>query len=194
MSETISNLEIMFVNSQSPPLTHTEEFDLALDDMISIFDSLYNFACTLSGFQFIGIIFDKSTLDEDNLVVEISYFFLGLGFIFSLFAAFLCYIALHFLKTIRFENYTFIETSIKRYKPVFYVAYITLFINSGFFLIPINVIIHDLLRSYFAITLNIISFIIFIVGIIIYYRVIQRQQIFKINDHDAIMRTVFNQV
>ena len=194
MSETISNLEIMFLNSQSPPLTHTEEFDAALDDMISIFDTLFNFACTLSGFQFIGIIFDKSTLSDDNLIVEISYFFLGLGFIFSLFAAFLSYVALHFLKTIRFENYTFIETSIKKYKPIFYVAYITLFINSGFFLIPINIIVHDFLRNYFAITINVISFIIFIVGIIIYYRVIQRQQIFKINDNDSIMRTVFSQV
>jgi hypothetical protein len=189
--QEFSNLEIMFENSKNPPQSYRESFGVALDDMISIFDTLFNFACTLSGFQFIGIIFDKTVLEDSDFFIEISYFFLALGFVFSLFSAFLSYISLHFLKTIRFENGELINTSIIKYKPIFYFAYITLFINSGCFLIPINIFVHNLLSLYFAIIINIISCLIFIIGIIIYVIMIQRKQIFKINDGSIVQRTVY---
>lgn len=187
----ISNLEIMFENSKRPSQSYTEAFGIALDDMISIFDTLFNFACTLSGFQFIGIVFDKTVLEDSDFVVEISYFFLALGFIFSLLSAFLSYVSLHFLRTIRFENLDLINTSISRYRPIFYFAYITLFINSGCFLVPVNIFVHDLLTSYFAITINVISCIIFIAGITVYTIMIQRKQIFRIDDGTIVQRTVF---
>lgn len=189
--QQISNLEIMYQNARNPPQGYTETFGIALDDMISIFDTLFNFACTLSGFQFIGIVFDKTVLEDSDFVIEMSYFFLALGFIFSLLSAFLSYISLHFLRTIRFENTDLINTSISRYRPIFYFAYITLFINSGCFLVPVNIFVHDLLSSYFAITINVISFLIFITGIIIYTIMIQRKQIFRIDENTIVQRTIF---
>ena len=187
----ISNLEIMYQNAINPSPGYTEKFGIALDDIISIFDTLFNFACTLSGFQFIGIVFDKTVLEDSDFVIEISYFFLALGFIFSLLSAFLSYVSLHFLKTIRFENTDLINISISRYRPIFYFAYITLFINSGCFLVPVNIFVHDLLSSYFAITINVISCIIFIAGITVYTIMIQRKQIFRIDENTIVQRTVF---
>lgn len=187
----ISNLEIMYHNARNLPEGYTESFGIALDDIISIFDTLFNFACTLSGFQFIGIIFDKTVLEDSDFVVELSYFFLALGFIFSLLSAFLSYISLHFLKTIRFENTDLINTAIDRYRPIFYFAYITLFINSGCFLVPVNIFVHDLLSSYFAITINVISCIIFIAGITVYTIMIQRRQIFRIDENTIVQRSVY---
>lgn len=189
-----SNIEIMFENSKNDHNIYGENFRTALDDIISIFDTLFNFACTLAGFQFIGIIFDKSLLSESDFIVEISYFFMALGFLFSLFSAFLSYISLHFLKTIRFENSEFINYVIKKYKVIFYFAYVTLFINSGCFLVPVNIFVHDLLSNYFAIIINVFSCLIFITGIVIYLLLIQRKQIFNIDENTIISRSIYHNV
>lgn len=72
--------------------------------------------------------------------------------------------------------------AIKKYSKLFYFGYITLFINSAAFLIPINVLIHELLEFHYAIVINIFSLIILLTGIIIYVFTLHNKQIFTYND------------
>lgn len=192
MANTISNIEIIFQNSKNPPHTSTDSVSEGINDIISIFEVLLNFGCTLCAFQFIGIIFDKSVLESGTIATEVSYFFLALGFIFSLFTVFLCYVIIYFFKTLRYENMEFIETAIRKYKVIFYFSYTTIFVNSAFFMIPINIFVHEYLKIYFAVTINVISFLLFVAGITIYIIVIQRKQRFVIDNDHTIQRTVFH--
>ena len=159
-----------------------DNFNNYLDDLISIFDGLFGFAATLGAFQFVGIIFEKSVVEDATEVVKVSYFFLALGFLFSILGALTVFLSGLYIRSLRLERKRFAMVAIKKYSKLFYFGYITLFINSGAFLIPINVLIHDLLDFYYAITINIFSVIILIVGIIIYSLMINNKQIFRYND------------
>ncbi len=191
MTNTPSNIEIIFKNARNPHPSSKDSVGEGIGDIISIFEVLLNFACTLCAFQFIGIIFDKSVLESGTIATELSYFFLALGFICSLFTVFLCYVIIYFFKTLRYENLEFIEKAINKYKIIFYFSYTTIFVNSLFFMVPINIFVHQYLQIYFALTINVISFIFFVSGLIIYYLVIQRKQNFTDDDGNTIQRTVF---
>ena len=59
-------------------------------------------------------------------------------------------------------------------------------------MIPINIFVHEYLQIYFAVIINVISFLLFIAGITIYMIVIQRKQRFVIDNDHTIQRTVFH--
>ena len=67
------------INMWSYNLVYSDEnddkFNNYIDDIISVFDSLFNFAITLGAFQFVGIILEKSMLDNSTILLELSYFF-----------------------------------------------------------------------------------------------------------------------
>ena len=83
---SLNNIEICsynYINSGEVD----DNFNYYLDDLISIFDGLFGFAATLGAFQFVGIIFEKSVVEDATEVVKVSYFFLALGFLFSILGA-----------------------------------------------------------------------------------------------------------
>ena len=47
----------------------------SIDDLIAIYEKIFDFACTLAGFQFVGLIFDKSSIANSTMIVKVSYFF-----------------------------------------------------------------------------------------------------------------------
>ena len=140
-----TNIDIILYNS----IIDEEQLSCGIDDLINIYEKIFDFACTLAGFQFVGIVFDKESLSGATDLVKSAYFFLGLGFVFSLFGALILFLSSQYLRSIRYEKKEFIIVSLRKYKPIFYMGYITLFINSTCFLLPVNVE-YDLLQGYFA--------------------------------------------
>ena len=67
-------------------------------------------------------------------------------------------------------------------------GYITLFINSTCFLLPVNILVHDLLQGYFAAIVNAFTVFLTLVGIAMYCFVIHRNQIFKFNNRSFIRK------
>ena len=67
-------------------------------------------------------------------------------------------------------------------------GYITLFINSTCFLLPVNILVHDLLKGYFAAIINAFTVFLTIIGIAMYCFVIHRNQIFKFNNKSFIRK------
>jgi hypothetical protein len=185
-----TNMEIMLENGYNPAGDFTEELGTSIDDIVAIYDQLFDSACTLAGFQFIGIVFDKTVIDGTLTISAFAYFFFGLGFIVSLLSAIMTFITSTFLKSLRFENKIFIQKAIQKYKKLFYFGYITFFLNSISFLIPINIILHELIYYPFAIAINIASVIIVVVGITSYIVIIHNKQIYMENDRE-IKRNIY---
>lgn len=191
MSSQYTNMDLMIKNGYNPSDTFTEHLSTSIDDIISIYDQLFDSACTLAGFQFIGIVFDKTVIDGNITISSFTYFFFGLGFIVSLFSAIMTFITSTFFKTLRFENKDFIETSIQKYTTLFYFGYITFFINSICFMVPINIILHELIYYPFALTINIVSLITVILGITFYMLIVHNKQAYQINNQN-IKRNVYH--
>lgn len=177
----LNNIEVCsynYINSDE----NDDNFNNYLDDLISIFDGLFGFAATLGAFQFVGIIFEKSVVEDASEIVKLSYFFLALGFLFSILGALTVFLSSLYIRSLRQERKRFALVAIKRYSKLFYFGYITLFINSAAFLIPINILIHELLEFHYAIVINIFSVIILLTGVIIYVFTLNNKQIFRYND------------
>ena len=177
-----TNMEIMIANGYDPSGDFKDELSTSIDDIVAIYDQLFDSACTLAGFQFIGIVFDKTAISDDISISSFSYFFFGLGFIISLFSAMMTFITSTFLKTLRFENKDFIEKSLQKYKTIFYFGYITFFVNTIAFIVPINIILHELIYYPFAICINIASLIVVILGVTFYYLIVHKRQIYVENN------------
>jgi len=177
-----TNMEIIISNGYEPSSDFTETLSTSIDDIIAIYDQLFNSACTLAGFQFIGIVFDKSIIEDNISISSFAYFFFGLGFIISMLSAMMTFITSTFLKTLRFENKNFIQASIKKYEKIFYFGYITFFMNTISFMVPINIILHELIYFPFAIFINIVSVIISILGITFYIIIVHNKQSYLIDN------------
>jgi hypothetical protein len=184
-------MEIILENGYNPSNCFTEELSTSIDDLVAIYDQLFESACTLAGFQFIGVVFDKTVIDGDISVSSFAYFFFGLGFVMSLFSAIMTFIASTFLKSLRFENKEFIQGAIKRYKRVISFGYITFFLNAICFMVPINIILHELIYYPFAVCINIISFLTVVLGLIFYIVIVHNKQIYVENNRE-IKRNIYH--
>ena len=150
-----------------------------LDDIIAIQEKLFDFGLTISGFQFVGLVLENNTLSTSRVDIKISHFLLSFGFIFSLFGSFLSYINFKFIRSIKYEENKFIIYSIKKYKSILVLSYMIPYFNSILFLLPINILIHNMLDIYYGIIFNIISFILFLFGVITHQIIIVNKQKFK---------------
>lgn len=182
LKNTINNLDVCAYNVIYTP-GHDDTFNTFIDDTISIFDSLFGFAATLGAFQFVGIVFEKSVLEEsESLIMQLSYFFLAIGFLVSILGAMIVFISRLYVRSLRHETKMFAIAAIKKNTKLFYFGYITLFMNSAAFLVPINLLVHELLGLYYAIVINIISGAVLIIGISTYVVLLFNKQIFTIDD------------
>lgn len=177
-----TNMDIMIANGYNPSSDFKDELSSSIDNIIAIYDQLFDSACTLAGFQFIGIVFDKTAISGNISISSFAYFFFGLGFIVSIFSAMMTFITSTFLKTLHFENKNFIEKSLQTYKPIFYLGYITFFINTVAFMVPINIILYELIYYPFAICINIASTIVVVLGVTFYVLIVHNKQIYVENN------------
>ena len=162
--------------------------NIAMDELLSLYEKLFEYGMFLSGFQFVGLIIDNK---PSGLREEIAYFFLGLGFFTSIFAALVAFISLEFFKSMKNEDPELVITGCMKYKRFFRLADIILFLDTGLFLLSLNVMAYSLLRSYLAITLNIVAGLLVIFLLSCHYIIVLRRQIYTLKDGKVLKRNIY---
>ena len=153
-----------------------EKLSCAFDDLISIYEKLFDFSLTLSGYQFIGLFLQSNLSDSISLELQIAYFILSCGFIVSMFGSLMCFITIEYLRGCRDENPEFIIVGIQKYKHIFKSADKIIYINCVCFAVPINILIHSSLNFAFAISYNALCCILFFIGIYYHFIIIMCKQ------------------
>jgi len=129
-----------------------------LEPVMEVYDKLHGFGLALSGYQFIGLVLEKSVIDDgESHFNQFAYFMLAIGFIISLFGSLLSFCMYEFLSYIKKESNEYIVKSIINYREELKLPHIVLLVNTFCFAIPINILIHYTLISYYAIIFNVIS-------------------------------------
>lgn len=170
---------------QSINILNKDKLNTSLDDIVEVYDKLFNFGLTLSGFQFIGLTLERNLKNDESFVIRLAYFILSSGFLTSLFGSLLSFIVIEYIKGIRDESEEFIITGIKKYKTIFKLADVILYLDSILFVVPINIMIYNVLDFFFGIIFNISSLIFFILGIYFHYTIIISRQTYilkNVND------------
>ena len=162
--------------------------DTALDELLSLYEKLFEYGMFLSGFQFVGLIIDNK---PSGLREEIAYFFLGLGFFTSIFAALVAFISIEFFKSMKNEDAELVVEGCMKYKQFFRLADTILFMDTGLFLTSLNIMAYSLLRTYLAITLNVIAGLLVIFLISCHYIIVLRRQIYKTKDGKILKRKIY---
>ena len=153
-----------------------EKLSTAFDDIISVYEQLFSFSLSISGFQFIGLSVQQDT--PDNFANQMAVFILSYGFLLSMFSALLCFIVIEFMRGCRDENDDFIDASIQSYKGIFKLPDKILYVDCILFVVPINIMIYNTVEKAFGIIYNVSSVILFIVGLYLHYKIIMRKQTF----------------
>ena len=162
-------------------ILYKDKLNQVFDDLIGVYDNLFSFGISLSGYQFVGLILENNLALTKELYVRVAYFILSSGFLISMFGVLICFITIEYLRGCREEHPYFIIAGINKYKLLFKSADVILYIDSILFIIPINLLIYNILDIYFGIIYNCVSFIFFILGIIFHYNVIIAKQQYNIH-------------
>ena len=171
------------------------KLNTAIDDIVDVYDKLFNFGLTLSGYQFIGLTLERNLQDTSSIDVRVAYFILSFGFLISLFGSLLAFIVMEYLKGVREETPEFIIAGIKEYKTIFKLTDIILYANSILFVAPINILIYNVIDFYFGVIFNISSGILFFLGIYFHYKIIISRQSYKpIIKKDNFITDVFGRI
>lgn len=164
----------------------------SLDSLIIIYDKLFGFGFSLSGYQFIGLVLEKTIVDNNNKYAPLAYFLLAIGFLISLFGSMSSFFILEFLISIKNEEPEFIVHSIQRYKTLFKLfSEVLLYADCILFLIPINILIYNVLNDIYGLIFNILSSILFFLGLIFSYCIIIAKQEFTDNN---IKRRIYKKI
>ena len=166
------------------PILNADKLNDALDDISDVYDKLFNFGLTLSGFQFVGLTLERNLKDDETIFLRIAYFILSLGFITSLFGSLLSFISIEYIKGIREESQEFIITGIKKYKTIFKLADVILYLDSILFVVPLNIMIYNVLDVFFGIIFNSMSLLFFILGMYFHYTIIISRQTYNLKKVD----------
>ena len=166
------------------------EHDLnsALDEMLSLYEKLFEYGMFLSGFQFVGLIIDNK---PSGVREEVAYFLLGLGFFSSIFAALVAFISIEFFKSMKNEDPEFVVEGCMKYKRFFRLADIILFLDTGLFLASLNVMAYSLVRKSLALALNVIAGLLVIFLMVCHYIVVLRRQIYTTRDGKVLKRKIY---
>ena len=85
-----------------------------------------------------------------------------------------------YLLSIKNEEEPFIIEGMNQHYKIFMLSYVVPFCNSILFMVPLNILIYDILDYYFGIIFNVISFGIFVSGVVLHQIVIVKKQEYKI--------------
>ena len=151
-----------------------------LDLITEKYTRLYEFGLSMSGFQFIGL-----TMESGNMHIvsqKISYLLLAFCFLFSLFGSTICYIIVKYLNSIKFEEQDFILSGLRSYRHVMHFSEIVPYVNSGVFLVSINLLVHNEMEIAFSITFNVVSFILALIGFAMVCIINFKRQVYTVFD------------
>lgn len=148
-----------------------------IDSIIEVYDKLFGFGLSLSGYQFIGLVLEKSSVeDSTDDVYPFAFFMLAIGFIISLFGALLSFCMYEFLTYIKHESNEYIVKSIIKYRSFLKLPHAILLVNTFCFALPINILIHINLSTIYAIIFNAVSVILLAVGFPIHRVMVANEQ------------------
>lgn len=165
-------------------IINKEKLSTAFDDIISNYCDLLSLGISLSGYQFVGIILEKNLSLTESYDMKFAYFILSLGFLVSMFGVLLSFITIEYLRGCREEEPEFIIAGIQKYKTLFKLGDIILYINCILFTIPINILIYNSLDYIYGIIYNISCLIFMFIGIYFHYSVIVCKQQYNITNQD----------
>lgn len=167
-----------------------QSFDMnqAMDELLSLYEKLFEYGMFLSGFQFVGLVVDSK---PNGTREEVAYFFLGLGFFASIFAALVAFISIEFFKSMKNEDPELVVEGCMRYKKFFQLADKILFLDTGLFLLSLNFMAYTPLRWSLAFSLNIIAGLLVLFLAVCHYIVVLRRQIFKTKGGKELKRKIY---
>tara|TARA_B100000902_G_C27118137_1_gene817194 strand:- start:58 stop:849 length:792 start_codon:yes stop_codon:yes gene_type:complete len=173
-----------------------DKLNNALDDIVEVYNNLFSFGLTLSGYQFIGLTLERNLQETATIDVRIGYFILCLGFLISMFGALLSFIVVEYIKGLRDETPEFVIVGIKGYKIIFKLADIILYGDSILFVVPINILVYNVIDFYFGVIFNVTSLVIFILGMYFHYKIIISRQIYhaQITKNECFESDIFGQI
>jgi len=167
---------------------HIENINSGIEELLSLYGRLFEYGMFLSGFQFVGLIVENK---PKGLREELAYFFLGLGFFSSIFAALIAFISIEFFKSMKNEDPEYVVEGCMKYKKFFRLADMTLFLDTGLFLISLNIAVYSTLRLSFSIALNVIAglLVMFLAGC--HFFIVLRKQIFTVSGGRVLKRNIY---
>ena len=168
--------------------SNEHDMDSALDEMLSLYEKLFEYGMFLSGFQFVGLIIDNK---PSGVREEVAYFFLGLGFFASIFAALVAFISIEFFKSMKNEDPELVVEGCMKYKRFFRLADIILFLDTGLFLTSLNIMAYSLVRKSLAIALNVIAGLLAVFLLSSHYIIVIRRQIYTTKDGRVLKRKIY---
>ena len=134
-----------------------EHLDKSMSELMDIYDKLNNYGFSIAGYQFIGLA--VSTTDAPQIFSDkLAYFILSINFIVSIIGASLSFCMYEYINGIKGESNEFIVEGILKYRTYLKLPHVLLLANTLLFVVPINILIHNILTEYFSIAFNIISF------------------------------------
>ena len=165
-------------------IINKEKLSTAFDDIIGNYNDLLSLGISLSGYQFVGIILEKNLSLTESYDMKFAYFILSLGFLVSMFGVLICFITIEYLRGCRDEEPEFIIAGIQKYKKLFKLGDVILYINCILFTVPINLLIYNSLDFLYGIIYNITCLLFMILGIYFHYNVIVCKQQYNLTDDD----------
>lgn len=185
--------DIVLYNCYNPKTNELDlnKLDKGIDDIVDIYQALFDVSMSMSSFQFIGLFLQSNGNSIISLDIKFAYFLLSVGFMVSLFGVLLSFIVMEYLKGIREEEPEFIIVGINHYKSRFKLADIIIYLNCACFIVPLNILIYKNIGTWFGIVFNLISFILF--GLGIYFHsdtIIKKQKYSYIHTDKKTTRTI----
>ena len=148
-----------------------------IDSIIEVYDKLFGFGLSLSGYQFIGLVLEKSSVeDSTDDIYPFAFFMLAIGFIVSLFGALLSFCMYEFLTYVKHESNEYIVKGIIKYRTFLKLPHAILLVNTFCFALPINILIHTNLSFTYAIIFNVVSATLLAVGFPIHRVMVATEQ------------------
>ena len=136
-----------------------------MSSIIEVYDKLFGFGLSLSGYQFIGLVLEKSSVeDSTDDIYPFAFFMLAIGFIVSLFGALLSFCMYEFLTYVKHESNEYIVKNVIKYRSFLKLPHAVLLVNTFCFALPINILIHINLSFTYAIIFNVVSVTLLAVG------------------------------
>ena len=170
--------DIVLYNCYNPKTNelNLSKLDKGIDDIVSVYQALFDISLSMSSFQFIGLFLQSNGDVIISLDIKFAYFLLSVGFMVSLFGVLLSFVVIEYLKGIRDEEPEFIIAGINNYKSRFKLADIIIYLNCACFIIPLNILIYKNIGTKFGIVFNLISFFLFCLGIYFHSDTIIKKQ------------------
>jgi len=146
----------------------------SLSNLMAVYDRLYNYGFSLAGYQFIGLA--VSSINQNvEWIDQFAFFILSVGFVISVFSSLLSFCMYEYINGIKLESNEFIISGLHYYRFYLFIPHPLLLCNTAIFIIPFNILTHNMLLKYFAVALNGIS-IILCFGFWIHWRMIVMKQ------------------